>query len=127
MSQKKKNQQQTDDHIMALHPIEHVRLRPEIYVGGRDSKALNKLFNELLDYVIHHARANLECSVAISLLGPQTLSLRDNSSIIPLQETSNNTWTFLELMMSFIGVGGRGEFVIEGEKSSFPQLITINP
>ena len=49
--------QQNDADIIRLNPMEHVRKRPGMYVGGTDSKALHHLIYEVVDNSIDEALA----------------------------------------------------------------------
>jgi DNA gyrase subunit B len=51
------NSHYTEEDIKYLDPREHVRLRPGMYVGGVDSRALHHLIYEVVDNSIDEALA----------------------------------------------------------------------
>jgi DNA gyrase subunit B len=78
MTHEKKNEEQNNEPIRALDPIDHIRLRPGMYFAGIDTRALNNLVDGLLEYVMHQVRQHTCSSLTVSILGPQTLQIRDN-------------------------------------------------
>lgn len=46
-----------EDKVVALKPMEHIRKRPGMYVGGTDERALHHLIYEVVDNSIDEALA----------------------------------------------------------------------
>lgn len=93
----------TDDRIRALDPMEHVRLRPGMYLGSVDRRGLNRLVDEMLEHVISQARQYTCTTVTVSLLGPQTLQIRDDGAGLPLYRTEHGGHSVPGLAMTAAG------------------------
>lgn len=110
-------QQQTDEHIRALDPLEHVRLRPGMYVGGVDVKALHHLAYEVVDNAIDEALAGRCDHITVTLYDDNTVSVRDNGGGIPVGMNKDKGRPTLEVVMTVIGAGGKfggGAYKVSG-------------
>src|SRR5690349_11267034 len=76
--------QQSEDDIVALDPMAHVRLRPGMYVGGVDAKALHHLVYEVVDNSIDEALAGRCDHITVTLYDDNIVSVRDNGGGIPV-------------------------------------------
>src|SRR5688572_16554415 len=90
----------TDDRIRALDPMEHVRLRPGMYLGSVDRRGLNRLVDEMLEHVISQARQYTCTAITLSLLRPQMLQIRDDGPGLPLYKTENGGHSVVGLVMT---------------------------
>jgi DNA gyrase subunit B len=109
MSQKKMTalvETRTDEPIRALDPMEHVRLRPGMYLGSVDTCGLNRLVDEMLEHVISQAREYTCTTITLSLFGPQTLQIRDDGAGLPLYKTEHGGHSILGLAMTADKTGG---------------------
>ncbi|MBZ0275074.1 MAG: DNA topoisomerase IV subunit B, partial [Anaerolineae bacterium] len=99
--------QQTDEDIRALDPMEHVRLRPGMYVGGTDAKALHHLVYEVVDNAIDEALAGRCDHIWVTLHNDNVVSVQDNGGGIPVGMNKETGRTTLEVVMTVIGAGGK--------------------
>ncbi len=99
--------QQTDEDIRALDPMEHVRLRPGMYVGGTDSKALHHLVYEVVDNAIDEALAGRCDHIWVTLHNDNVVSVQDNGGGIPVGVNKETGRPTLEVVMTVIGAGGK--------------------
>ncbi len=109
--------QQTDEDIRALNPMEHVRLRPGMYVGGVDSKALHHLVYEVVDNAIDEALAGRCDHIIVTLHDDYTVSVQDNGGGIPVGINKDTGKPTLEVVMTVIGAGGKfgsGAYKVSG-------------
>ncbi|MBL8164468.1 MAG: DNA topoisomerase IV subunit B, partial [Anaerolineae bacterium] len=109
--------QQTDADIQYLDPMEHVRLRPGMYVGGVDSKALHHLVYEVVDNSIDEALAGRCDHITVTLHDDDIVSVQDNGGGIPVGVNQQTGRPTLEVVMTKIGAGGKfgsGAYKVSG-------------
>jgi topoisomerase IV subunit B len=70
--------------IEVLEPLEAVRLRPGMYIGGIDERALHHLVAEILDNSMDEAVAGHATRIEVELLADNTVTVRDNGRGIPV-------------------------------------------
>lgn len=128
MTQKKKNQSQNDEPIYILDHIEHVRMRPGMYFGGIDTKALNNLVYELLEGVRQQARQQICSSLSVSILGPQTLQISDNGEGIPIHKEDPTDKHHLEYLLLYAGSNfvSNWDFATKGIRWGMSRLTHAN-
>ncbi len=108
---------QTDEHITYLDPMDHVRKRPGMYVGGTDSKALHHLISEVVDNAIDEALAGRCDHIIITLHEDNYVSVADNGGGIPIGRNRETGIPTLQLVMTKIGAGGKfggGAYKVSG-------------
>ncbi len=93
-------------HIVKLPPREHIRLRPGMYVGGTDARALHHLIYEVVDNSIDEALAGRCDRVEVCLHADGTASIRDNGVGIPVDQHESGV-SALEVVMTEVGSGGK--------------------
>lgn len=109
--------QQLDDDIQALEGIEHVRMRPGMYVGGTDIRALHHLITEVVDNAIDEALAGRCDRIMVTLHDDNSVSVADNGGGIPVGVNKKTGIPTLELVMTKIGAGGKfgsGAYKVSG-------------
>jgi DNA gyrase subunit B len=72
------------DQIEAMEGIAHIRLRPGMYVGGSDSKAMHHLIYEVVDNSIDEALAGFCNRIEITIGADESITVRDNGRGIPV-------------------------------------------
>ena len=70
--------------IQVLEGLEPVRLRPGMYIGGTDDRALHHLFAEVIDNSMDEAVAGHATRISIELDAQGFLSVSDNGRGIPI-------------------------------------------
>jgi DNA gyrase subunit B len=109
--------QQTDADIVKLDPIEHVRLRPGMYVGGTDIKALHHLVYEVVDNSVDEALAGRCDHIIVTLHDDDIVSVQDNGGGIPVGINKTTGRPTVEGVMTEIGMGGKfgsGAYKVSG-------------
>ncbi len=109
--------QQTDADIRYLDPMEHVRTRPGMYVGGVDSKALHHLVYEVVDNAIDEALAGRCDHIVVTLHDDNVVSVADNGGGIPVGINQDTGRPTVEGVMTKIGMGGKfgsGAYKVSG-------------
>jgi len=64
--------------IEVLEGLEPVRLRPGMYVGGTDERALHHLVSEVLDNSMDEAVAGFATRIELTMNGDGSVSITDN-------------------------------------------------
>ena len=70
--------------IEVLEGLEPVRLRPGMYIGGTDERALHHLVAEILDNSMDEAVAGHATRIELELGEGNTVTVRDNGRGIPV-------------------------------------------
>lgn len=104
-------QQKTDytaKDIEVLEGLEPVRLRPGMYIGGTDEKAMHHLVSEVLDNAMDEAVAGHANRIEISLEADNMVSIRDNGRGIPIDPHPKfPTLSALEVIFTTLHSGGK--------------------
>ncbi len=72
------------DSIEALESMEAVRMRPGMYIGGTDERALHHLVAEVLDNSMDEAVAGYASRIEVELLADHSVTIKDNGRGIPI-------------------------------------------
>ena len=103
MSQK----QYTASSIQALEGIEHVRLRPSMYIGDVGVRGLHHLVYEVVDNSIDEALAGHCDTINVVIHEGEGISVKDNGRGIPVDYHEKEQKSALEVVMTKIGAGGK--------------------
>ena len=102
----KQQQEYSAKNIQELDPIEHIRRRPGMYVGGTDSRALHHLIYEVVDNSIDEALAGRCDRIFVTLHDDYAVTVADNGVGIPVDLHSSGK-SALEVVMTKPGAGGK--------------------
>ncbi len=97
----------TEENIIKLKPMEHIRLRPGMYVGGTDARALHHLIYEVVDNAIDEALAGRCDAIMVTLLDDNFVSVADNGVGIPVGIHKQEGVSTLQMVMTEVGTGGK--------------------
>ena len=103
MSQK----QYTASSIQALEGMEHVRLRPSMYIGDVGVRGLHHLVYEVVDNSIDEALAGYCDTILVTIHKGESISVKDNGRGIPVDLHEKEQKSALEVVMTKIGAGGK--------------------
>jgi DNA gyrase subunit B len=95
------------DSIQALEGMEHVRMRPSMYIGDVGSRGLHHLVYEVVDNSIDEALAGHCDRVEISILEGNGIRVMDNGRGIPVDLHKKEGVSALQVVMTKIGAGGK--------------------
>lgn len=103
MSQK----EYTASSIQALEGMEHVRLRPSMYIGDVGVRGLHHLVYEVVDNSIDEALAGHCDTISVIIHEGDSISVKDNGRGIPVDMHEKEQKSALEVVMTKIGAGGK--------------------
>ncbi len=94
--------------IRVLEGLEPVRMRPGMYIGGTDEKALHHLFAEVIDNSMDEAVAGHANFIEVHLDAEGVLSVTDNGRGIPVENHPQVPGkSTLEVIMTKLHAGGK--------------------
>jgi DNA gyrase subunit B len=101
------NQEYSEKDIQYLNPMQHIRLRPGMYVGGKDTRALHHLIYEVVDNSIDEALAGRCDRILVTLRDDGGVTITDNGVGIPVGLNKELGISTLEGVMTKVGMGGK--------------------
>ncbi|MBL4812785.1 MAG: type IIA DNA topoisomerase subunit B [Rhodobacteraceae bacterium] len=94
--------------IEVLEDVDHVRLRPGMYIGGTDERALHHMVAEIVDNSMDEAVAGHASWIEIELHENYHVTIRDNGRGIPVDpHPSDPSKSALEIIFCTLNAGGK--------------------
>ena len=107
MSEEAKNSQYSADSIQALEGMEHVRMRPSMYIGDVGPRGLHHLVYEVVDNSIDEAMGGYCDTISVTINEDNSITVQDNGRGIPVGLHKKEGVSALEVVMTKIGAGGK--------------------
>ena len=104
--EQKKNNYSADS-IQALEGMEHVRMRPSMYIGDVGVRGLHHLVYEVVDNSIDEAMGGHCDTITVAINEDNSITVRDNGRGIPVDMHKKEGVSALQVVMTKIGAGGK--------------------
>ncbi|MFY8213284.1 MAG: DNA topoisomerase (ATP-hydrolyzing) subunit B [Flavobacterium sp.] len=107
MSEENKKHNYSADSIQALEGMEHVRMRPSMYIGDVGVRGLHHLVYEVVDNSIDEAMGGHCDTIGVAINEDGSITVEDNGRGIPVDMHKKEGVSALEVVMTKIGAGGK--------------------
>jgi len=102
-----KENQYTAEAIKAVTGLEHVRLRPSMYIGDIGERGLHHLIWEILDNSVDEAMAGYARHITVIIHDDNSVTVEDDGRGIPIDIHPETGKPAVEMVFTLLGAGGK--------------------
>lgn len=102
-------QEYTAEAIKAVSGLEHVRLRPAMYIGDTGERGLHHLIWEILDNAVDEAMAGYAKNISVIIHSDNSVTVEDDGRGIPVDIHPEIGKPGVEVVFTMLGAGGKFE------------------
>jgi len=102
-------QEYTAEAIKAVSGLEHVRLRPAMYIGDIGERGLHHLIWEILDNAVDEAVAGYARNISVTIHRDNSVTVEDDGRGIPVDIHPETGKPAVEMVFTMLGAGGKFE------------------
>ena len=95
--------------IKAVSGLEHVRLRPAMYIGDIGERGLHHLIWEILDNAVDEAMAGYARHISVIIHSDGSVTVEDDGRGIPVDIHPETGRPAVEMVFTMLGAGGKFE------------------
>lgn len=103
------NQEYRAEDIKAVSGLEHVRLRPAMYIGDIGERGLHHLIWEILDNAVDEAMAGWARHISVVIHDDGSVTVEDDGRGIPVDVHPETGKPAVEMVFTMLGAGGKFE------------------
>jgi DNA gyrase subunit B len=96
-----------EESVEVYRDTEHIRKRPDMYIGGRGFKGLHHLVHELVGNSMDEVLAGYCKNIQVRIHVDGSLSVTDDGRGIPVEEHPTEKKPTLEVVMTTVGAGAK--------------------
>ncbi|MGZ8652190.1 MAG: DNA topoisomerase (ATP-hydrolyzing) subunit B [Actinomycetota bacterium] len=102
-------QEYDSSNIQVLEGVEHVRLRPGMYIGTTSSRGLHHLVYEVVDNAVDEAMAGRATKMAVTIHADGSVSVQDDGAGIPVKPIprAKDRRPAVEVALTTLNAGGK--------------------
>ncbi len=93
--------------IKAITGLEHVRIRPSMYIGDVGERGLHHLIWEILDNAVDEHMAGYADKVSITIHEDNSITVEDNGRGIPVDLHPETGIPAVQMVFTILGAGGK--------------------
>ncbi len=101
------NNEYTSNDLKVMKGLEHIRLRPGMYIGDTAFKGYHHLVWEIVDNAIDEAIAGFCTTINVTINKDESITVEDNGRGVPVTKMPDSDLTGVETVFTVVNAGGK--------------------